>query len=168
MAFVSASSSIEVAGNSFLNQAGPRTLMANGAKEGENTSYPKRALYAIENNSCELPLPCRSMAKPIPSVDLFSYASVKLVGRKTASLVLKVAKSHSWNNQIGPGMIRLLPGWYSLILVTAWFRFSYRDPNMSLLKQIFLPSCSWIAKVLKPLGTCIDLEQKNIHRQPIS
>ena len=95
MEFGSASSLVEVAGNSFLNQVGPRTLVANGAKEGVNTSHPKRALYAIENNSCELLFPCRSMAKPIPLVDLSSYAFVKLVGRKTTSLVRKVAKSHN-------------------------------------------------------------------------
>jgi len=69
--------------------------VANGAKEGVNTSHPKRALYAIENNSCELLLPCRSIARPVPSVDLSSYVFVKFVGRKTASLVLKVAKSHN-------------------------------------------------------------------------
>jgi len=95
MAFVSASSSIEVAGNSFLNQVGPRSLVVNGAKEGVNTSHPKNVLYGMENNSCELLLPCRSMARPIPSVDMSSYVFVKLVGRKTASLVRKVAKSHN-------------------------------------------------------------------------
>jgi len=114
----------------------------------------------MENNSRELLLPYRSMTRPILSVDLYSYAFVKLVGRETVSFVLIVAKSHNWNNQIGPGMIKLLPDWCSLMMVTAWFKFSYWDPNMSLLKQISFPLCSWMAKVLNPLGTCMDLEQK--------
>jgi hypothetical protein len=54
------------------------------------------------------------------------------------------------------------------MLITAWFRFSYRDPKISLLRKMFLPSCNQMAKVVNLLGIWIDLEQKiNLDNQQV-
>jgi len=42
---ISASSSSGVAGKFFVNQVGPQTLVAKGAKEGVNTSHFRRHYY---------------------------------------------------------------------------------------------------------------------------
>ena len=145
-------------------QAGPRVLIVNGAIEGVNTSQLRKTLQAVENKSGELLSPYWSMDKPIPSIDLSSCAFECLPKRLIASFVLKVAKSHNWNNQTGLGMIRLPLDWNSFILATAWFKCSYEDPKISLPKQMSRPSCNCIARVVNFLGIYKDLEQ-NIYME---
>jgi len=55
------------------------------------------------NNSVEFMLEHRSMARPIPSVDLLLYCSSKSVGRKTLSFFLKWPEATIGTTRWGQG-----------------------------------------------------------------